>query len=483
MRNSALIAAIFLCCSVGASANDSFDPKPWLQDLQQMHGAFSDKYANFDWAISEREVDLTALFNSARSRIEAAQSDADTRSAFDKLIAKLGDGHVEIEWPAHHSQPSTASAQPAPSPCVALGYDTKKAGIPIATRVSGYRPLADGDAPEFPAGTLDLGGRRIGFLRIGMFAPEDSPPLCEYALAKLSAPPTGPCDDACSDRVETAATARMTDDLELRLRQLKDAGAQILIVDITDNGGGSEWAEAAARIVSDRPLISERLGFVRGNHWIKKWNDLETALLQAAKTASPRDRIRLQDWAHEAEIARMEASTPCSSAAFWNGKLPSCDWLGHGYYATGLVGGATPNAFESSNWGPLVFTPAEFKYDQGVWKGPIAVLVDGNTWSAAEEFAAVLQDNKAAAVAGSPSGGAGCGHTDGGTPTTLSHSGGVLELPDCVRFRKDDRNEIGGIDPDVLIGFRENDGPTRKSLRLQQKLPEIVRVTIEGISR
>ena len=70
-----------------------------------------------------------------------------------------------------------------------------------------------------------------------------------------------------------------------------------------------------------------------------------------------------------------------------------------------------------------------------------------------------------------------CGSAD------FQGSGGVLELPDCVRFRKDDRNEIGGIDPDVLIGFRENDGPTRKNLRLQQKLPEIVRVTIEGISR
>jgi hypothetical protein len=57
------------------------------------------------------------------------------------------------------------------------------------------------------------------------------------------------------------------------------------------------------------------------------------------------------------------------------------------------------------------------------------------TWSAAEEFAAVLQDNRAALIVGAPTGGADCGHTDGGTPTTFAQSREVLKLPDCVRLR------------------------------------------------
>jgi len=55
--------------------------------------------------------------------------------------------------------------------------------------------------------------------------------------------------------------------------------------------------------------------------------------------------------------------------------------------------------------------------------------------SAAEEFAAVLQDKGAAVIMGTCTGGAGCGHTNGGTPTTLTNSRAVLQLPDCVRFR------------------------------------------------
>jgi C-terminal processing protease CtpA/Prc len=103
------------------------------------------------------------------------------------------------------------------------------------------------------------------------------------------------------------------------------------------------------------------------------------------------------------------------------------------------------------------------------------VLVNGGTGSAAEQFTAVLQDNRAAIVMGAPTAGAGCGHTDGGTPTTLKNSGGILELPDCARFRRDGSNEVMGIQPDVLVGLREQDGPHRRGLRVAEKLSEAVR--------
>jgi C-terminal processing protease CtpA/Prc len=38
----------------------------------------------------------------------------------------------------------------------------------------------------------------------------------------------------------------------------------------------------------------------------------------------------------------------------------------------------------------------QFPYEAGVWRGPLVVLIDGGTGSAAEEFAAALQDNHAA---------------------------------------------------------------------------------------
>ena len=90
----------------------------------------------------------------------------------------------------------------------------------------------------------------------------------------------------------------------------------------------------------------------------------------------------------------------------------------------------------------------------------------------------MLQDSHAAVIVGAPTGGAGCGHTDGGTPTTLAHSLGVLELPDCARFRAKGDNEVAGVQPDLLMGLRRYDGVDRQAEFLRDKLPEAERLAV-----
>ncbi len=103
------------------------------------------------------------------------------------------------------------------------------------------------------------------------------------------------------------------------------------------------------------------------------------------------------------------------------------------------------------------------------------LLVDSGTASAAEEFAAELQDNDAALVVGESTMGAGCGHTNGGTPTTLSHTKTVLELPDCARIRLDGTNEVRGIRPDLVIAWRRFDGPRRRAAELGAVLNDLLK--------
>jgi C-terminal processing protease CtpA/Prc len=126
----------------------------------------------------------------------------------------------------------------------------------------------------------------------------------------------------------------------------------------------------------------------------------------------------------------------------------------------------------SKSWGPLVFTPLHYPYREGIWSGPLLVVVNGGTGSAAEQFAAELQDNHAAIVMGSPTVGAGCGQTDGGTPTTLKNSRGVLRMPDCVRMRNGNLNLASGVQPDVLVGFRADDSKRRQAALLETKLQD-----------
>lgn len=433
-----------------------------------MRQAFHEKYANLEWLENEREIKLDQLFDQAAKAIPRAPDAAKVRSMFDRLQRKLGDGHVEVVWPEPRPNvtPATAPSPAAPDLCRAIGYDPRQNGKGTAHALPGYTPLST--ASPFDAGTVQLGSTRLGVVRIAVFQPQAYPDLCRAAARELSIPADKPCDDRCQDEILTGAYRRLTAALEERVRQLKAAGADVLLVDISNNGGGSEWAEAAVRILSTKPLVSERRGFVRGEHWAAQWRGLAANLRKFAESATSRDKQRLLKWADQADAALRQAETRCGTPS------PACPHLATAGYSTGLVGSASSGAFAGKAWGVHVFSPAQYPYHDGVWTGPLIVLVDQETWSAAEEFAAVLQDNKAAVILGARTGGAGCGHTNGGTPTTLKNSGAVLELPDCVRFRADGSNEVRGIIPDEVVALRADDGLQLRARLILEKLPAAI---------
>jgi hypothetical protein len=474
-RRSSLVsacAALSVMACIGplsAAAPPAYDPEPWLEDLEQARAAFATKYANLEWAVLEREMNLSALFADTRTRVESATRAAEARAAFDRLARKLGDGHVRFQWPTEQAPAKTPRAN-----CAALGYDASMQGEATAASIPGYAPLAGGAGNVFPAGLLRAAGHTLGLVQIGVFSPQGYPPLCEAALAALKIVPSSACATPCSDQIEAWGSERMSRDLERQLRAVKAAGADVLLVDLTDNGGGTEWAEAAARMVTAVRVKSERGAFVRGPHWSSAFEKNEVALRSAARAASAEDRALLIGFADEVAQRRRAAATPCDSTPLWQGERLACQWLGDGFYATGVLDSADPEQLRGKPWASLIFSPMQYPYHEGIWRGPLIVLVNGGTASAAEEFAAVLQDNDAAIVMGAPTYGAGCGHTDGGTPTTLKQSGGILELPDCARLRADGSNEVMGIQPDVLVGLRSADGPRRRGLRVAQKLAEAV---------
>jgi len=477
MRNQARFAwTALLLLSLAASAQNSqgtWDPAGWIGDLHLIKQTLLTKYANLQWLTEDRQVNLDALFADTEARIRASGSDAGARAALDRLIRRIDDGHVQIDWP--NALPSTTAKTQAtldaPAFCSSIGYIEKPGVANVAAQLPSFVPLQG--SPQFPSGTIAVGGHRVGFLRIEVFMPQFTPKLCVDAVRELKVPTNVECKDACQDKIESFAYREMTNALEEDLRQLSAAGADLLMLDLTRNGGGSEWAEAVARMFTSRRLQSEKLGFVRGAHWQKHWTELAKQLSLAAQSASPTDATQLRAWATEADQAALVASTPCSYGS-------QCTWLGITGYSTGLVGEADSSQFLGKPWGQLVFSPAEYTYRDAVWTKPLVVLVDQGTASAAEEFTAILQDDHAAVIAGSRTLGAGCGHTDGGTPTLLPHSGATLEVPDCARLRADGSNEVLGIFPDVLIPWRNDDGPRLKTRLLEQNLPSIVQRALAG---
>lgn len=469
MTIRALAFSIAVAAASPASAQ-AFNPAPWLADLQQARLAFEHKYANRDWLEQEREVKLDALFDDLQARLGKARNEREAKAVFERLQRRIGDGHVEIEWPQPKDDPPAAGAKPAAAPdlCAGIGYDAHQNGPGTAQALDGYRSLPAAPDSPFDAGIVPIGGDTLGIVRIGVFMPQGFPELCRRAVRELAIPADKPCGDECQDHILTAAYRRLTAALEERAKQLKAAGATVLMVDISNNGGGSEWAEAAVRIFSARPLVSERRGFTRTPHWVAEWRELAAELRAQAKSARRSHRKQLLEWAAQADAAAVQAGTPCTPAA------SGCSRIGQVDFATGFVGSAPSGTFDGKEWAVYGFSPAQFDYHDGVWDGPLVVLVDQETWSAAEEFAAVLQDNRAAVILGARTGGAGCGYTNGGDPTTLSNSGAVLKLPDCVRFRADGSNEVRGIIPDELVGIRASDGVHLRARMIAGHLPAAI---------
>jgi len=318
-------------------ASADWSPDPWLADLAQMRRALETKYANLQWLLTEREFDLNGLFERAANVLRQSRNDADAKILLNRVVERIDDGHVSLSWPlAVPASPHAGTApQPLPLPtaaafCRAQGYHPGIGGAGIGPSLPGYRPIATGDL--LPAGTVQAGPIRTGIVRIGVFDPHGSSSLCEEAVAALAIPLDRHCDEACKDSIITDAYRRLTGAFEDRLIGLRAAGAEVVVVDIAGNGGGSEWAEVAARMLSRRPLTSARMGFVRGQHWERLWREQAERLRGFAATASAQDRPRLLTWASEAEAARAEAARHCPPTGD-----RACPWLGRAGFSTGLA--------------------------------------------------------------------------------------------------------------------------------------------------
>lgn len=462
-----VIGLAMMAASAGAQG-PGWNPEPWLGDLAAMRQALDTKYANLDWLRDERGVDLDALVARTEQAVRQAGDDAGARRAFDRFVQRIGDGHVDLSWPAGGAAAGAVATpvtyRSASELCAGLGY-RRRAKPGVAAALPGRVPLAQ--PGPFEAATVKVGDAAVGIVRIPEFSPQAFPDQCVAAVAAVPEVLGKPCDDACADAVLTEAFRAMTRELMASYDRLRAAGATVVLVDLTDNGGGSDWAEAAARTLSRRPLRSAVTGFVRGPHWAGYWRDLAAQLRVFAAKERGADRRRLLAWAADAEAARVEAApTPG----------PGVPRIARAGFATGLVGDAAAGSLPDKPWATAVFNPAQYAYPyrDGAWDGPVIVLVNQETWSAAEEVAAVLRDNDAAVVLGERTGGAGCGHTRGGTPTVLPHSKAVLALPDCVRFRADGSNEVNGVVPDVLTGMRANDGPAFAARLVAARLGEAV---------
>ena len=459
--------ALFFALSVAIAAH-AYDAAKWQEDFAQARRELARSYANLDWVVAERRIDLQALAERTEQGLATARNDEEAVNVLERFLDTFGDGHVRL-LPSKRAE---AAAAPATTPnatptdmktCRDMGYQPMRRDREAINfgSTGQYEALANEDAAILPAGVLKAGAKMLGVIRIGLFAEQTFPMLCEREH-----PARAPCDSACQRRIFTRVGKALTRTLERQVQVLAAKKVDAIVVDITGNGGGTDWAEAAARVLTKPGVAAPRISFIKHPHWVKaidnRLDDIDRDLKRP--TIGAEQRAWLLAARTELMTSRSLAAEPCEREAIWKNQRVCALLVPARLHSTGLE--ATPRALDFRGYEAEWVHYNVAGYEPNIaWQGKLAILVDNNTASAAELFTATLKDNDRATVIGAPTKGLGCGYTDGGIPITLRHSGVQLKVPDCARLRANGENEVAGIVPDVLVPWRGNDSPYQRAAR------------------
>lgn len=361
-------AAVFAAWEV-----TSYDAKAWRADYEHLKRELAQRYANLDWVVSHRRLDLRKLDAQTSAAIDGAYVRTRAVLALERFVAAFDDPHLRLV-PGERSEPAAPrpTDEPAREPvipsCEADGYSSVNTAFKAPFhRIQGWRALRGG---YFPTGHA----RDLGVLRIASFREQDYLAACRAVFrAGLTA-----------RALQLAVRAKLQDELGVALGELTSRGVRRLLVDVSGNGGGSEWVDDVVTLFTDRKLTRA-----------------------AARLAAP----------------------DCDRSAIWRGERV-CPVLGRAGEPRQLVG-------------------------TGAWTGPLVVLVDHRTASAAEDLVVWLRENGVAKIAGQRTAGAGCGYVDGGGRITLQAGPYDVMAPNCARFLSDGTNEIEGIKPDLELAEGE----------------------------
>lgn len=412
-------------------APTGFDSAPWLADYQALLKHLDAAYANLEFAATQ--IDLPALDRTTRAGLAAARSEEQARAALTRFVEGFRDPHLRIARP-HTSGPGPEGeapvdrALPAAAACAALGYRPAKPSSAPWEASAGFELL--GNEP-FLHGLLTVRTSRLGVLRLPSFLAQHYPAACVAAWTAAS----GPCDDTCQTELRHRIEAELVKSALAAIDALAAHHTAALVVDVTRNGGGNDWVEPIARRLSPVEAPCAKTAFVRHPHWDRQLTEelagIERELARPGLAAGERPRLLARR--HLLTRLRRQTRMHCDRRPLWRGQPLKC---------SGLV--------QSDD--PLLTCEAPGAASENARLSlPVIVLTDGNTASAAEYLVVRLKDYGGARTVGRRTLGAGCGMTNGGIPITLRRSGLTVELPDCVRYRRNGQNERAGIEVDVEL--------------------------------
>jgi Peptidase family S41 len=461
----AVLCMVLVATGAAAAAARTFDPHPWLEDFAVLKAAMQERYANLAWFGSpSAAVDLRALERHTRRALLAAADAAEARRILLDFVAALGDGHfspLDDDPPAGdaRAEPEPARLDPADpaSGCAALGYAARgraSFSLPFES-LPGFRLEADGVTQGFRSGTLPVhSGARLGLVRIAEFRETSAAWACLDAWATLVK--AGKSIDAAS--IRSASQQQWLRAMAEQLHRFASERVVAVVADIGSNGGGNDLADWLPRLFTDRPVHSAHMLLVRSPTAVGYLDEELTALrepLPASAGAAARAAVDRAVAGFEADKAALAVSD-CDMSWVWREQRPwqpgsPCSHLLDVGSAAGALDYLEPHAFDNPDIAKRVYWAAVADDYRGAWTGPVYVITDSRSYSAAELFASSMQLNHIAKTVGQRTGGDGCGFVTEIPPLVLPHSRLSFRLPNCVRLRADGADEVAGVAPDLPV--------------------------------
>lgn len=462
--------------SVGAKSQ-TFSRELWLQDYEALKKQLESGYANLEWIHQARKLDLKILDEQTKDALNKATSDDEAKRALEKFLSAFSDGHLRLRPPDKSSNGTNENVRVFKTDdigkkvCGDWGFKNRSNGFFLPfDDIAGFTKVSTGK-DVFTTALLALdNGKKIGFIRIPLFGPDGYATHCENVWEEFRKTLKSDCDGACQNEFYVLVNEKLSEALAEQVKSLQKEGATVLVVDLGRNGGGTEWVEACVRILSPKTLKSSPMGFIRHQHWV---NTFERRLKVVQEDLDRKDISQQQkQLLNEAKklLSKLlaEAKTPCDKSSIWSSSQPDtkCSMLNTTpIYTTGVFDYMSPTVLKNLRSAAILFKPSSLKYEESAFKGKLIVLVDNGTASASEHFAALLQDNQAASIVGERTDGSGCGYTSGGLKLNLPNSKLKVQMPDCMRYRRDGSNEVEGIKPDVVL-WNKSDNKSKRAENL-----------------
>lgn len=227
----------------------TYDGHAWVADYERLKGDMAQGYANLDWLAERRRIDLAALDRDTTKRLENAHSRVLATLALRDFVHAFGDPHLKLELAkrgeaeeraarSSSSIDGTSPAEPIVQDCASAGYSEDDYGfaLPLA-QLPGSRPV---ESSWFPAAI----NKDVGIIRIAAFGEDRYAAACQRAFKP----------NLTDRQLQLATREKLQEELISTIARLQAGGARHMLVDVTGNGGGTEWVSEAIALFTDRRM-------------------------------------------------------------------------------------------------------------------------------------------------------------------------------------------------------------------------------------